>query len=86
MKLTEYFKTMLTSTITSFIYQINISKSSIDQKDLPKSQYLTPVVPSNRRDPSLEGGHSTKIDGMWNLKHEKISPKFYELFIKTEFM
>ena len=32
----------------------------------------------------LEGGHSTKIRGMWTLKHEISSPKFYELLIKTE--
>ena len=32
----------------------------------------------------MEGGHYTKIDGMWTLKHEISSPKFYELLIKTE--
>ena len=26
----------------------------------------------------------TKIGGMWNLKYEIISPKFYEILIKTE--
>ena len=42
------------------------------------------MVPKNKRDPPLEGGHSTEIVGMWNLKHEINSPKFYELFINTE--
>ena len=32
----------------------------------------------------MEGGISDKIRGMWTLKHEIISPKFYELLIKTE--
>ena len=32
----------------------------------------------------LEGGHSTKMCGMWTLKHEISSPKFYELLIKKE--
>ena len=62
--------------------QINISKSSPDQEDPPKAQYPTTVVPANRRAPTLDGGHSTKIGGMWTLKHEIISPKFYELLIK----
>ena len=32
----------------------------------------------------MEGGHYTKIGGMCTLKHEIISPKFYELIIKME--
>ena len=32
----------------------------------------------------MEGGHSIKIGGMWTLKHEISSPKFYELLIKTK--
>ena len=64
--------------------QSNISKSSPTHKDTSTPQYITTVVPTNRRAPSLEGGHSTKIGGMWNLKHEIRSPKFYELLIKTE--
>ena len=36
------------------------------------------------RDPPLDGGNSTRIGGMWTLKHDIISPKFYELLIKTE--
>ena len=64
--------------------EIKISKSSPDKKDSPKSQDTTTAVPDNRRNPSLEGGNSTNIDGMWILKHEISSPKFYELLIKTE--
>ena len=62
--------------------QINISKYSPDQKNSPKSQDTTTVVPNNRRAPPLNGGNYMKIGGMWNLKHEIISPKFYELLIK----
>ena len=62
----------------------NISTSSPDQKNTLNPPDLTTVVPSNRRAPPLEGGHPTKIGGMCNLKHEISSPKFYELFIKTE--
>ena len=36
-------------------------------------------------DPPLEGAHSIKSFGMWTLKHEIVSPKFYEILIKTEF-
>ena len=44
----------------------------------------TTVVPANRIDMPLDGGHSMKISGMWTFKHEIGSPKFYELLIKTE--
>ena len=50
----------------------------------PKAQDYTTVVPYNKKSPQLEGGHSTKIGGMWTLKHEIISPKFYEIIIKTK--
>ena len=42
------------------------------------------MVPDNKKDPTLEGGHSTKIGGMWTLKHEIKSPKLYKLLIKTD--
>ena len=64
--------------------QNNNSKSSRTQKDKLTPTNPTTVFPANRRDSTLEGGHSTKIDGMWTLKHEIISPKFYEILIKTE--
>ena len=66
------------------MYQNNNSKSSPTQKDTSTPPYPTTVVPTNRRDPPLEGGHSTKIGGMWTLKHENSSPKFYELLNNTE--
>ena len=42
------------------------------------------MVLYNNRDPTLEGGHSKKIGGVWNLKHETSSSKFYEILIKKE--
>ena len=50
--------------------------------DSSKSQYSTATVLSNNKVSPLEGGHSKKIGVMWTLKHEIISPKFYELPIK----
>ena len=70
---TEDLKAM----ITSMMDQIKNSKSSPDQKDSPKAQYPTTVVPDKNRDPPLEGGHYTKNSGMWTLKHETRSPKCY---------
>ena len=62
----------------------NISKSSPSQKDTSTPPDPTTVVLTNRRAPPLERGHSTKIVGMWTLKHEISSPKFCELLIQTE--
>ena len=73
----------LTAMIASMMDQIKMPKSSPDKKDTPKDQDPTTVVPANKKSPQLEGGHSTKIGGIWNLKHEISSPKFYELFINT---
>ena len=50
----------------------------------PMAHDTTNIVPDKKKDTPLEGGHSTKISAMWNLKHEIRSPKFYELLIKTE--
>ena len=63
--------------------QTNISKSSPTQKDTSTHPYPTTVVPTDRRAPPLQGGQSTKIGGMWTIKHEINSPKFYEILIKT---
>ena len=63
---------------------INTLESSPTQKDTSTPPETTTVVPSNRRDPPLEGGNSTKIGGVWTLKHEIISPKLYELLMKIE--
>ena len=70
--------------ISFMMDQTNISKSLPAQKDTLTSLDPTTVVPTSRRDPPLEGWHSTKIGGMWNLKHDISSPKFYELLINTE--
>ena len=85
-KLSEDFKTMF----AVLSYQIdksnhiNTMASSPTQKDKLNPLEPTIVVPANRRAPPLEGGHSTKIGGIWTLKHEISSPKFYELLINTE--
>ena len=70
---------------TTFVMdQTNIPESSPTQKDTSTPQCPTTVVPTNRRDPPLEGGHSTKVFCMWTLKHDIRSPKFYEILINTE--
>ena len=42
------------------------------------------MVPANRISPPLDSEQSTKIDGMWTLKYEIISPIFYELLVNIE--
>ena len=74
----------LTEMTASMMDHIKISKSSPDKKDSTKAQYPTTVVPANKKDLPLEGEHYTKIGGMWTLKYEISSPKFYEILIKTE--
>ena len=84
-KLSEESKTIfavLSDQITKS-NQINTMSSSTTHKDMFTPLDPTTVVPSHRRAPALEGGHYTKIGGMWTLKHEIISPKLYELLIKT---
>ena len=78
--LTEEFKTILAE-ITD---HINSLKLSANQKYYPKPPNNTTVVPYKRRDAPLEVGQSTKTGGMWTLKHEIISPGFYEILINTE--
>ena len=73
----------LTEIITAIMDQITFSESSLDKKDSPKAQDPTTVVPYNKRYPLLEGGHYTKIGGIWTLKHEIRSPKLYELLLNT---
>ena len=73
-----------TGMISQMMDQIKISKSAPEKKDSPKAQYITTVVPDNKKDPPLEGGHFTKNGGIWTLKHEISSPKFYGLLINTE--
>ena len=61
-----------------------ISKSSPDYKDSPKAYSPITVVQANKKATLLNRGHSTKIGGMWTLKHEISSTKFYEIIIKAE--
>ena len=61
---------------------IKIQKSSQENMDPTKSQYPTTVIPANKKDPPLESGHYKKNGGMWTLKSEITSTKFYELLIK----
>ena len=62
----------------------NVSKSSPAQKDTLTTSDPNTTVQTNRRDPPLKGGISENIGGMWALKHEISSPRFYELLIRTE--
>ena len=66
------------------IDQANISKSSPAQKDTLTPPDPTTTVQTNKRATPLEGGISKNIGGMWTLKHEISSPKFYDILIKTE--
>ena len=63
---------------------IKMSKYSPERKYPPKAQDPTTVVTTDNKSPPLEGVHSTKNVGMWNLKHKIIPPKLYELLIKTQ--
>ena len=74
---------MITSTITSMMDKNNNSKYSPSQKDTLNPPGPTTLVLAKNRAPPLDGGHFAKIGGMWTLKHEISSPKFYELIIKT---
>ena len=86
-KTTENIK-KLTETLNKVLKGLtdknNISKSSPAQKDTTPPQDPTNTVHTNRKAPPLEGDHSENIGGMWNLKHEISSPRFYELLIKIE--
>ena len=62
----------------------NHSKLSPSQKDTLTPPDPTTVVLTNSRDLPLDGGHSTKIGGMWTLKLKISSQKFHKLLIKTE--
>ena len=73
MQLTVKFETML-AVISN---QFNNLASSPTQKDKLTPLDPTPNVTDHRKAPPLEGGHSTKIGGMWTLKHNIRSPKFY---------
>ena len=72
----------LTKIIASMKDHIKMYKSSPENKDSPKTQDTTIVVPATKKAPPLEGGHYTNIGGMWTLKYEISPPTFYELLIK----
>ena len=80
MNLTEDFKAIPVA-ITD---HINTLKSSTTQNDSPNTLCHTTLVPTNSRDPPLVRGQSTKIGGVWALKHDIRSPKIYEILIKIE--
>ena len=61
--------------------QNNISKSSAAQKDTTTPPDPTTTVQTNRKASTLEGEISENIGGMWTLKHEISSPRFYELIV-----
>ena len=69
-KFTEESKAML----AEITYHINSLKSSPTQKYSPNPPDPSNVVPTYRRSPPLDGGHSTKVGGMWTQKHEISSP------------
>ena len=63
---------------------VNISKYPPNQKDSPKTEYPTTLLSNNKKAPPLGSEYSTKNGGIWNIKHDIISRKFYELLINTE--
>ena len=74
----------LTKMVKNMMDRIQISNSSPEKKYPSKAQDTNTTFPAKKKSPQLEGVYYTKIGGMWNLKHETRSPKFYELLIKTE--
>ena len=60
MNLTEEFKEMLASSITSITDQINTLKSLPTQKKSPNSADPTTLILDEKRDSPLDGGQSTK--------------------------
>ena len=80
MNLTEDLKAIL----TAIMDQINTLKSLPTQKDYPKHPDPTVVFLDNRKAAPLDSGKSSKIGGMWTMKYELSSLKFYELLNNTE--
>ena len=74
----------LTAMVGKMLDQIQILNCLSYKMDSLQDEDYTNMVPDNKKDPTLEGGHSTKIGGMWTLKHEIKSPKLYKLLIKTD--
>ena len=80
MKLTEYIKAM----VAAITHHINSLKFSPTEKDSLNPLDPTTVVPAKMMAPTLDSGQFTKSGGIWNLKHDIISPKLFELLIKIE--
>ena len=74
----------ITKMVKNMMDRIQISNSSPENMDPPKAQDTNTTLPAKKKSPQLEGVHYTKIGGIWNLKNETRSPKFYELLIKIE--
>ena len=83
MKKQVYKLDNLMAIMENMMDHIQISDPSSENMDSPKAQGPNTAVLDKKKAPSLDGGHSTKIGGMWNIKHEINSPKFYELIINT---
>ena len=60
----------LTEMIASRMYQIKMSKYSIDKNNPKNLQYAINVVLDNKKASPFEGGNSTKNGGIWTLKHD----------------
>ena len=74
----------LIAMLVSIMDQIKISNSSLYKKDPTKSQDPNTVVLANKKAPPLEGGNYKNIGGMWTIKHDISSQKFYGILINTE--
>ena len=82
-KMTEFVKD-LNEMLAAITDQSNIFKSSPIREDSLKPPDPNNLVPTKRKTPPLDCGQYTKSGGMWTLKHEISSPRFYELLINTE--
>ena len=67
----------LTEMVEKMMDQSQIYNYSPKNMDSTKAQNHTTTVPANKKAPPSEGGNSTKNVGMWTLKHDISSPKFY---------
>ena len=73
------------SKIRILIYEVLVKNQNSSPHNMYSKKYQDPntMFPDNKNIPPLECGISMKIGGMWTLKHEIISPKFYDLPTKT---
>ena len=74
----------LTEMMENIMDQIQISDYSPDKMHSPKAQDPTTVATDDKKSTPLEYGHSKTIVGMWTLKNEIRSPKFYKLLINKD--